>query len=199
MNTSFTISTQWWCLENINHYNWAVTHKIANLWKCGLNWSSKLRENNEWKNKLLLHKIVCFQMLEKGFMPEAFLRLKFLGKKLPLSLKLHYFKEGRFCQCFITSTALQCSLPSKFLWSWIYQRYTLSFNSWYFSLMLTSSASSHCLDSFLSTDQNPFIESSYLPTNSSTGLSDRQSAKPQRDSYLENKHNNNTVEGNNSW
>ncbi|XP_071786349.1 uncharacterized protein [Asterias amurensis] len=48
-------------------------------------------------------------------------------------------------------------------------------------------------------DQNPFIETSYLSTNSSSGLSDRQSTKPSRDSYIENKHNNNTADSNNSW
>ena len=36
-------------------------HKITNLWKFELNWSSKLQENNEEKTPLL-HKFVCFQM-----------------------------------------------------------------------------------------------------------------------------------------
>ena len=40
-------------------------HKITNLWKFGLNWSSKLQENNERKNTLVAQ-IVCFQMLIKA-------------------------------------------------------------------------------------------------------------------------------------
>ena len=35
---------------------------------------------------LLLHTIVCFQMPELAFMPKAFLKIKFGGEKLPLSL-----------------------------------------------------------------------------------------------------------------
>ena len=38
-------------------------HKITNLWKFGLIWSSKLRENNE-RNNTIVTKCVCFQMLE---------------------------------------------------------------------------------------------------------------------------------------
>ncbi len=36
----------------------------------------------------LLHRIVCFQMPEKGFMPEASLRFKFLGEKLSFSFRV---------------------------------------------------------------------------------------------------------------
>ena len=36
-------------------------HKIENLWKFGLNWSSKFQKNSERK-KTLLSKFVCFQM-----------------------------------------------------------------------------------------------------------------------------------------
>ncbi len=64
----------------------------------------------------LLHRMMCFEMPEKGFMPEALLRFKLLGWKLPLSfIKPHYLKGSRFSQCFLLSTTLQCSLPSHFL------------------------------------------------------------------------------------
>ena len=38
-------------------------HTIKNLWKIELNWSSKLRENNERKTPLS-HEVICFQMLD---------------------------------------------------------------------------------------------------------------------------------------
>ena len=41
-------------------------HKITNPWKFELNWSSKLRDNNERKKKTLSHQLVCFQMLDFG-------------------------------------------------------------------------------------------------------------------------------------
>lgn len=73
--------------------------------------------------------MLCFQMPEKGFMPKAFLRFKFLVGKLPFSLKLHYFKGGRFYQCVITinsSLVLFTKYVSMFIIFWSkYQRYTL--------------------------------------------------------------------------
>ncbi len=71
----------------------------------------------------------CCMKLCAFFVPGAFPRFKCLGEKAPLSQSLHYFTGSHFCRCFITSTALQGSLPSKFLWSFLfvlkYQRYTL--------------------------------------------------------------------------
>ena len=42
----------------------------------------------------LLHKFVSFQMPEKDFGPEGFLRLKYFSEKLPLSLKSHVISDG---------------------------------------------------------------------------------------------------------
>ena len=39
-------------------------HKITNLLKFELNWSSMLRDVNEIKNTLVTHEVVCFQMLD---------------------------------------------------------------------------------------------------------------------------------------
>ena len=39
-------------------------HKITNLWKFELDWSSELRDNYERKKTPLSHKVVCFQMLD---------------------------------------------------------------------------------------------------------------------------------------
>ena len=38
-------------------------HKITNLWKFELNWSSKLRENDGRKNTLVTQ-VECFEMLK---------------------------------------------------------------------------------------------------------------------------------------
>ena len=38
-------------------------HKITNLWKFELYWSSKLRDYNEQKKNTLSHEVVCFQMI----------------------------------------------------------------------------------------------------------------------------------------
>ena len=40
-----------------------IMHEIKNLCKFELNWSLKFRDNNERKTHLL-HKVVCFQMLD---------------------------------------------------------------------------------------------------------------------------------------
>ena len=47
-------------------------HKITNLWKFGLNWSSKLRENDERKKPTLLDEFVCFVRGIKDFKLEVF-------------------------------------------------------------------------------------------------------------------------------
>ena len=87
----------------------------TNLWKFGLNWSSKLQEikKRKEKNALFPH-LVCFQMYYKR------LQLKYLiilCDKFSLSKKNCYFRGSRFSQCFILSTALPYSLPTKFLCS----------------------------------------------------------------------------------
>ena len=47
-------------------------HKITNLWKFGLNWSSKLHENDERKTPLL-HNFVYFQMHNKRLQLRSFI------------------------------------------------------------------------------------------------------------------------------
>ena len=39
-------------------------HKITNMWKFELDWSSELRDNYERKTTPLSHEDVCFQMLD---------------------------------------------------------------------------------------------------------------------------------------
>ena len=87
-------------------------HKITNLWNFEPNWSSKLQENDERKKTPLLDEFVCFQIGIKEFWLEVFY---YLSEKLSLSQNLCYFRGSRFSQCFILSTALQCSLQSQFL------------------------------------------------------------------------------------
>ena len=64
----------------------------------------------------LSHEVVYFQMLdfETSKSNSEVLKSNIRGKLL-LSRKLGYFKGGRFSHCFILSTALHCSLPSKVL------------------------------------------------------------------------------------
>ena len=94
-------------LIGVSHHK----HKITSLWKFGLNWSSKLRENDERKTPLL-DEFVGFQIGIKYFQQEVFL---YLSEKLPLSQNIRYFRGSRFPQYFIISTALKCSLPNQFL------------------------------------------------------------------------------------
>ena len=55
-----------------------------------------------------LDEFVFFQIGIKDFWLEVFY---YFSEKLPLSQNLCYFRGSRFSQCFILSTALQCSLP----------------------------------------------------------------------------------------
>ncbi len=59
---------------------------ITNLWKLRLNRSP------------LLHTTVCFQLSEKGFTPEAFLRFKFFGENYPFLITL--LQGGSFLTIF---------------------------------------------------------------------------------------------------
>ena len=52
------------------------SQQIANLWKVGLNWSSKvIMHKNTERTTPLLHRTVGFPMPEKSLVPEAILRL----------------------------------------------------------------------------------------------------------------------------
>ena len=85
-------------------------HKITSLWTFELNWSSKLWENDERQKHPFWTNLCAFRsrrrLLEVVY---------YFSENLPLSQNLCYFKGSRFSQCFILSTALQCSLPSEFL------------------------------------------------------------------------------------
>ena len=91
----------------VSHHN----HKITSLWTFGLNWSSKLRENDKSKNTLV-GRICVLSDKNKRLLARSLL---LFSEKLPLSQKRCYFRGSHFSQCFILSTALQCSLPSQFL------------------------------------------------------------------------------------
>ena len=81
-------------------------HKISNLWKVGLNWSTKSQEKKE--------KHPCFLMPEKDFSLKSFSDLN-IGVRNHLFLKkLHYFRGCCFSQCLL-STAFRDSLPRKFV------------------------------------------------------------------------------------
>ncbi len=67
-------------------------HKIKNLRKFGLNWSSKLQENNERNPPPPCCTELC-RCLRRASYLKPFSNFKFCGK-LPLALKLHYFKGG---------------------------------------------------------------------------------------------------------
>ena len=94
-------------------------HKIANLWKFELIWSSKLRDNNGRNKTPLSHESVWFQMLnfETSKSKWGFnIHFKYFFGKLLLIRKLFYFRGSCFSQCCILSRALHCLLPSKLLW-----------------------------------------------------------------------------------
>ncbi len=94
-----------------------------------LNWSSKMQENNDRKNTTLLHRIVCFQMHEKGFMPETFLRFNFWGENFTSFSKTTSLQRESFLKMFYSINSSPV-LFTKYvfmvikLWS-NYQRYTL--------------------------------------------------------------------------
>ena len=90
-------------------------HKITNLWKFELDWSSKLRDNYERKKHPCHTKLCAFRCLISR--PQI-LNLRSQNQirgKLLLSRKLRHFRGSRFSQCFILSTSPHYSLPSKVL------------------------------------------------------------------------------------
>ena len=92
-------------------------HKITNLWKSELNWWSKLQEINWRKKKTLSHKLCAFRCLDIETSVSWGLKIKYFSEKLPLSQKSMLLQREPFLTMFcILSTALHCSLPSKFLW-----------------------------------------------------------------------------------
>ena len=90
-------------------------HKITNLWKFELNWSSKLQDNNERKKYRCHMKLCAFRcLISRPQILNLRSRNQVRGKLL-LSRKLHHFRGSRFSQCFILSTAPHYLLPSKVL------------------------------------------------------------------------------------
>ena len=61
-----------------------------------------------------MHK-VGWQTPEQDSSPEVIFKFKYFSEKLLLSQKLCFFRGSRFSQCFVLSTVLRCSLPSKIL------------------------------------------------------------------------------------
>ena len=88
-------------------------------WKFELNWSSKLRYNNERKNHPCYTKLCAFRCLISR--PQILnLRSRNQNRgKLLLSWKLRYFRGSHFSQCFILSTSPHYPLPSKVLCFWV--------------------------------------------------------------------------------
>ena len=87
-------------------------HKITNLGKFELNWSSEFWDNYERKNTLV--KRSCL-LLDAMISRPQILNLRSQNQicgKLLLSWKLRHFRGSRFSQCFILSTSPHYSLPS---------------------------------------------------------------------------------------
>ena len=67
-----------WCISTCN------VHKITELWKFELNWSSKLQDNNVRKNTLVARNCMLLDAWNQ------------IREKLLLSRKLRHFKGSRF-------------------------------------------------------------------------------------------------------
>ena len=86
-------------------------HTITNLWKCELNWSSKLRDSNDKKKHPYHTKLCAFRCLISR--PQN-LNLRSRNQIRRKLRKLRYFRGSCFSQCFILSEALHCLLPNTF-------------------------------------------------------------------------------------
>ena len=90
-------------------------HKITNLWKFELDWSSELRDNYERKKHPCHTKLCAFRcLISRPQILNLRSRNQIRGKLL-LSRKLRHFRGSRFSQCFILSTSPHYSLPSEVL------------------------------------------------------------------------------------
>ena len=98
-------------------YSILKMHRITNLWKFELNWSSKLQDNNEEKKHPGHTKCVLLDVWFRDLTIFWGLEFKFEWKIKSFSkTTIRYFRESRFSQCFILLyTALHCLLPSKFV------------------------------------------------------------------------------------
>jgi hypothetical protein len=88
-------------------------HKITNLWKFELNWSLKLRDNNERKKHPCHTKLCTLRWLTPQVLnPRS--PNQICGKLL-LSQKLWHLRGSCFSQCCIPSTSPHYSSPRKVL------------------------------------------------------------------------------------
>ena len=90
-------------------------HKITDLWKFELNWSSKLRDNNKRKKDPWHTKLCAFTWLISRPQIQNLRSRNQIREKLILSRKLCHFRGSCFSQCFIRSTSPHYSSPSKVL------------------------------------------------------------------------------------
>ena len=90
-------------------------HKITNLWKFELDWSSELQDNYERKKHPWHTKLCAFRcLISRPQVLNLRSRNQIRGKLL-LSRKLCHFRGSRFSQCFKLSTSPHYSLPSEVL------------------------------------------------------------------------------------
>ena len=82
-----------------------IMHKITNLWKFELDWSSELRDNYERKKQPCHTKLCAFRWLISRPQILNLRSQNQISGKLILSWKLHHFRGSRFSQCFIPSIA----------------------------------------------------------------------------------------------
>ena len=118
-------------------------HKITNLWKFELNWSSKLRDNNERKKKHPCHTKLCaFRWLISR---PQFLNLRSRNQirgKLLFSRKLCHFRGSRFSQCLLPSTSFlliiilsnnqKCPLPLRMISTETLMSFVAKLYDWFF-------------------------------------------------------------------
>ena len=103
-------------LKGSGHFTVCVSqhmHKITNLWKFELNWSSNLRDNNEREKHPCHTKLCAFRWLISR--PQV-LNLRSRNQipgKLLLSRKLWHFRRRRFSQCSLPSTSPHYSSSRK--------------------------------------------------------------------------------------
>ena len=91
-------------------------HKITNLWKFELNWSSKLRDMNEIKKTPLSHEVVCFHMLDFETSNSKLEVSKSKSWKITFFLKTTSLQREPFLTIFYTiNLSPLYSLPSEVL------------------------------------------------------------------------------------
>ena len=101
--------------DQSSHLVFQHMHKITNLRKFELNWSSKFRDNNERKEHPHHTKLCALGRLISRLQILNLRSQNQICGKLLLSRKLCHFRENRFSQCYIPSNSPNFSLPSKVL------------------------------------------------------------------------------------